>query len=181
MICTVGENMTGVDKEALEDGDQESSSDDSQGDFHAKLVDVKKELDQKNQLALSHQLNQNGGALINLDEDSEEEKENEQLRDLIEKHLQRVKDKKELRKQHKKKNEAIQKGLEKEYGANIVICDSDCSHCATENHQHEEEKSENGSIKLIEEEKEEMGQSPPNSKVSSKQRKVSKADSTATF
>lgn len=99
--------MTGLDKEALEDGDLESSSDDSQGDFHAKLVDIKTDLDQKNQLALSHQLNQNGGALINLDEDSEEEKENEQLRDLIEKHLQRVKDKKELRKQHKKKNEAI--------------------------------------------------------------------------
>ena len=48
MICTVGENMTGVDKEALEDDDQDSSSDDSQCDFHAKLVDIKTDLDHKN-------------------------------------------------------------------------------------------------------------------------------------
>lgn len=48
MISKVGENMTGVDKENLEDYDQESSSDESQDDFHSKLLDIKSNLDQKN-------------------------------------------------------------------------------------------------------------------------------------
>ena len=44
----LGENMTGADKEILDDYDQESSSDDSQADFHAKMLDIHKDLDQKN-------------------------------------------------------------------------------------------------------------------------------------
>ena len=168
--------MTGADKEILDDYDQESSSDDSQADFHAKMLDIHKDLDQKNQLALSNQLNQNGGALINLDEDPEEEQQNTQLRLLIDQHLKRMKEKKDLKKQHKKETNAIQKGLEMEYGSNIVLCDSDCSHCATENHQHERSETENDLD--AEEEKNEPHDfdTPPSSKVSSKQRKVSKPE-----
>ena len=40
--------MTGADKEIIDDYDQESSSDDSQADFHAKMLDIHKDLDQKN-------------------------------------------------------------------------------------------------------------------------------------
>ena len=74
MICVLGENMTGVDQEQLKDYDQESSSDESQDGFQKALLDVKAKLDHENQLALSNQLNQNGGMLIKVDEDSEEEK-----------------------------------------------------------------------------------------------------------